>query len=87
MAPGPDVQAFTGALQGVRADKGVFITTSRFTEDARSYAAGIQTRIVLIDGAELAELMIDHGVGVSTARTFELKRLDEDYFDSDLAEA
>jgi hypothetical protein len=83
----PDVQAFSGALQGVHADKGVFITTSRFTEDARSYAAGIQTRIVLIDGAELAELMIDHGVGVSVARSYELKRLDEDYFDSDLAEA
>ncbi len=57
-------RAFTGALQGFHADKGVFITTSRFTDDARTYAAGIQTRVVLIDGAELAELMIDHGVGV-----------------------
>lgn len=69
----PDVQAFIGALQGVRADKG--------------YAAGIQTRIVLIDGRELSDLMIEYGVGVSVARTFDLKRLDEDYFDSDLAEA
>jgi restriction system protein len=83
----PDVQAFTGALQGFHADKGVFITTSRFTDDARTYAAGIQTRVVLIDGAELAELMIDHGVGVSIARSYDLKRLDEDYFDADLAEA
>jgi restriction system protein len=80
------VQAFTGALQGFHADKGVFITTSRFTDDARTYAAGIQTRVVLIDGAELGELMIDHGVGVSVACSYDLKRLDEDYFDSDLAE-
>ena len=54
----PDVQGFTGALQGFHAVKGVFITTSRFTDDARTYAAGIQTRVVLIDGAELAELML-----------------------------
>jgi restriction system protein len=63
----PDVQAFTGALQGFHADKGVSITTSRFTDDARTYAAGIETRVVLIDGAELAELMINHGIGVSIA--------------------
>jgi Restriction endonuclease len=79
----PDMHAFTGALQGFHADKGVFITISRFTDDARTYAAGIQTRVVLIDGAELAELMIDHGVGVSIARSYELRRLDEDYFDAD----
>ena len=77
----PDIQAFVGALQGARANKGVFLTTSRFTDDAREYVERVQPRVVLIDGRELAELMIDHGVGVSPPRrVFELRRLDEDYF-------
>jgi restriction system protein len=76
----PDIQQFAGALQGQRARKGVFITTSSFSAEARDYAARIDTRIVLIDGDELAKLMINHSVGVATAATYELKRVDSDYF-------
>lgn len=76
----PDIQRFAGALQGQRARKGVFITTSAFTKEAEAYASAIQTTIVLVDGAQLAELMIDHGVGVTTAKRYEIKRVDSDYF-------
>jgi restriction system protein len=77
----PDVQKFAGALQGQRARKGVFITTSKFSADARAYAASLQSPIVLIDGSQLAELMLDHGVGVSESSVFKVWRLDEDYFE------
>ena len=80
----PEIQRFAGALQGQRARKGVFITTSTFSPDAKTYATNLQSTIVLIDGKELAELMIDHGVGVSEAATFKVLRLDEDYFAEDL---
>jgi len=63
-----------------RASKGVFITTSRFTEDAADYVTRVQPRVVLIDGRRLADLMIEYGVGVSRFRSYELKRVDEDYF-------
>jgi restriction system protein len=76
----PDIQQFAGALQGQRARKGVFISTSSFSAEAREYAARIDTRIVLIDGAELAQLMIAHGVGVSTSAVYEVKKIDSDYF-------
>ena len=76
----PEIQRFAGALQGQKARKGVFITTSTFTADARSYAAGLQTTIVLIDGHQLAQLMLDHGVGVSESGSFKIWKLDEDYF-------
>jgi len=76
----PEIQRFAGALQGQRATKGVFITASSFSGEARTYANTIQTTIVLIDGAMLAELMVDHGVGVSTVKTLEIKRVDSDYF-------
>jgi restriction system protein len=76
----PDIQRFAGALQGQRARKGVFITTSSFSTEARAYAAGLQTTIVLIDGHQLAQLMLDHGVGVGEAAVFKLWKLDEDYF-------
>jgi restriction system protein len=79
----PDIQRFAGALQGQRARKGVFITTSSFSADARAYAANLQTTIVLIDGPQLAQLMLDHGIGVSEAGSFKLWRLDEDYFSED----
>lgn len=79
----PEIQRFAGALQGQRARKGVFITTSSFTRDASAYADQIQTTIVLVDGAQLAELMIDHDVGVSRVRAFEIKRVDSDYFTAD----
>lgn len=77
----PDIQRFAGALQGQRARKGVFITSSTFSSEARGYAGTIQTTIVLIDGAQLAELMIDHDVGVTTAKRLDIKRVDSDYFD------
>lgn len=75
-----DIQQFVGALQGKRARKGIFITSSRFTEDAEQYASSIDVKVVLIDGNRLADLMIEHDVGVSTAAKYELKRLDADYF-------
>ena len=77
----PVVQAFAGALQGHRAHKGVMITTSDYTDDAKAYAANLSTRIVLIDGKRLAELMIDFDVGVSREASYVIKRLDSDYFD------
>ena len=79
----PDVQKFAGALQGQRARKGVFITTSTFSREAMAFAANIDTKIILIDGARLADLMIDHGVGVTTEETYEVKRIDSDYFPDD----
>jgi len=76
----PEIQKFAGALQGQRARKGVFITTSSFSREALDYANVIDNRIILIGGNRLARLMIDHGVGVSTASTYQLKKLDSDYF-------
>ncbi|NLX18931.1 MAG: restriction endonuclease [Desulfobulbus sp.] len=77
----PDVMQFAGALQAQRAGKGIFITTSRFTEDAQRYVAQIKSRIVLIDGMHLARLMIGHDVGVSTVSQYAVKRVDNDYFE------
>lgn len=79
----PDIQRFAGALQGQRARKGVFLTTSTFSAEARQYAAGLQSTIVLIDGVQLAQLMLDYGVGVSEAGIFKVLKLDEDYFESE----
>jgi restriction system protein len=61
---------------------GVFITTARFPREAESYVERLRQRVVLIDGEQLADLMIEHGVGVTTARTYEIKRIDEDYFNT-----
>ena len=77
----PAVQAFAGSLEGHRARKGVFITTSDFTADARDYVTRIEKRIVLISGAELADLMVEHGIGVTEITAYILKRLDTDYFE------
>jgi restriction system protein len=79
----PDIQRFAGALQGQRARKGVFITTTDFSREAREYVSLIDSRIVLIDGERLARLMVDHGVGVTTVGTYEVKRIDMDYFSED----
>ena len=79
----PEIQKFAGALQGQRAKKGVFITTSSFTRDAQEYASFIDTRIILIDGDELATLMLDNKVGVSTVGMYEVKKIDIDYFDGE----
>lgn len=76
----PEVQKFVGALQGHRARKGIFITTSTFSKDAVDYVSRIDSKIVLIDGKTLADLMIDHNVGVAVAQTYEVKRIDSDYF-------
>lgn len=75
-----EIQKFVGALQGKRARKGIFLTASRFTDQARDYTSSIDTKIVLIDGKRLADLMIDHGVGVSTVAEYKLKRIDSDFF-------
>ena len=76
----PEIQKFVGALHGQRARKGVFITTSRFSQEAREYVSIIDSKIVLIDGQELAQLMIDNHVGVSTVSIYEIKKIDSDYF-------
>ncbi len=76
----PEIQKFAGALQGKRARKGVFITTSNFTREATEFASMIESKIVLIDGDMLAALMIDHNVGVSPITKYEIKRIDSDYF-------
>ena len=76
----PEIQKFVGALTGQRAKKGLFISTSNFTSDAMDYVSRVDTKIVLIDGETLAQLMIDHNVGVSTIATYALKKIDSDYF-------
>ena len=80
----PDVMQFAGALQAQRANKGIFITTSRFTDDARSYVSQIGSKIVLIDGEQLTNLMIEHDVGVSTVSLYPVKKIDTDYFDESI---
>jgi restriction system protein len=79
----PEIQKFFGALHGRRATKGVFITTSTFSREAIDYADGVTPRVILVDGAELAQLMIEHAVGVTSARRYDIKRLDLDYFVTD----
>ena len=79
----PEIQKFVGALHGQRAKKGVFITTSRFSEEALDYVGQIDPKVVLLDGADLVQLMIDHGVGVSSAETYEVKKVDTDFFIED----
>ena len=77
----PVIQQFAGALVGQNASKGVFITTSSYTKEARNYVAGLHQKIVLIDGSELAKYMIEYNVGVSVKKVYEVKRIDNDYFE------
>lgn len=77
----PDVQSFVGALHGQQANQGVFITTGRFSAGAIEYAEGVATRVVLIDGQRLAELMIRYRVGVQAKRTLHIVEVDEDFFE------
>ncbi len=77
----PEIQKFVGALTGKQARKGVFITTSRFTDAAYDYVANIGTKVVLIDGNRLTQYMIDYSVGVSTVDRYEIKQIDTDFFD------
>ena len=79
----PEIQKFAGALQGQRARRGVFITTSTFTTGAQEYVSRIDSKIVLIDGETLAQLMLDFDLGVTTVATYRLKRIDSDYFTGD----
>lgn len=76
----PEIHKFAGALQGKHARKGIFITTSNFSREAIEFASGIENKIVLIDGNQLAQLMIEHNVGVSTQANYEIKKIDLDYF-------
>jgi len=76
----PEIQKFAGALQGQRAKKGIFITTSNFSRDAIEFASKIESKIILIDGDQLVEYMIDFNVGVTTTSKYELKKIDLDYF-------
>ena len=79
----PEIPKFAGALQGQRARKGVFITTSGFSSAARDYVSRIESNIVLIDGETMAQLMLDFNIGVTGVATYELKRVDTDYFTGD----
>lgn len=79
----PEIQKFAGALQGQRARKGVFITTSGFTKEALGYVSLIESKIILIGGEKLASLMADHNVGVTVAGKYEVKKIDSDYFDEE----
>lgn len=75
-----EIQQFVGALHGKKARKGVFITTSKYTKGAIEYANNIENKVILIDGPQLAGLMIDYNVGVSVEKVYEIKRMDLDYF-------
>lgn len=77
----PDIQGFVGALHGAQADRGIFITTSRFSHDAYTYAEKVAARLILIDGSTLAKLMVEHNIGAQDYETYVLKRVDEDFFE------
>lgn len=79
----PEIQKFAGALDMQRAKKGVFITTSKFSGDAHEFVGMIEKRIILIDGAQLATLMIDHGLGVTAKQIYEINQIDTDYFNEE----
>jgi restriction system protein len=80
----PEIQKFAGALQGQRARKGIFITTSNFSKEAYDYTSRIDTKIVLIDGEQLARYMIDHNIGVSPISKYEIKKIDSDFFSEEV---
>ncbi len=79
----PEIQKFAGALQGQRAKKGIFISTSNFSREAHDYASRIDTKIILIDGEQLTQFMIDYNLGVTTVSNYEIKKMDLDYFTDD----
>jgi restriction system protein len=80
----PEIQKFVGALAGKKAKKGVFFTTSTFTDEAKDYVSHLEQKVVLIDGNKLADLMIKYNVGVSVEKVIEIKRVDSDYFEEDI---
>ncbi len=77
----PEIQKFAGALQGQRARKGIFITTGSFSRDALEFSSRIDSKIVLIDGKKLVDLLVDHNIGVSIVKSYEMKKIDSDYFE------
>lgn len=77
----PEIQEFVGALHGAQADRGIFITTGRFTAEATDYAERVAARLVLIDGRRLAEMMVNLNIGVQDRETYVIKRIDEDFFE------
>lgn len=79
----PEIQKFAGALLGQSAKKGVFITTSDFTKGAVDYVTRIDSKIILVNGNRLAELMIEHNIGVTLSAKYEIKKIDSDYFIED----
>lgn len=76
----PEIQKFIGALEGRKSKKGIFITTSSFTREAERFASSVSSKVVLIDGETLAQYMIDFNIGVSRVATYEIKKVDADYF-------
>ena len=78
----PEIQNFVGALAGKKAAKGIFITTGEIHDNARDYAAGLHQKIILVDGRRLADLMIEHGIGVAQEHAYSVKKIDSDYFDA-----
>lgn len=80
----PEIQKFVGALYGRKAKKGIFMTTSTFSKDARGYVDSLDSKVILIDGAQLAELMFEYGVGVATVNTYAIKRIDSDFFEEEI---
>jgi len=79
----PEIQSFAGSLEGQRARRGVFITTSKFSADAREYVNRIEKKIVLIDGEPLANLSLEYGIGVEPVTTYKVQRIDSDYFEEE----
>ncbi|MCB1658451.1 MAG: restriction endonuclease, partial [Pseudomonadales bacterium] len=79
----PEIQKFVGALHGQRAKKGIFITTSRFSQEAEDYVAKIDNKIALIDGKSLCQLMIEYDIGVAPEVSYTIKRIDSDYFEEE----
>ena len=77
------IHQFVGALEGKHADKGIFITTSNFTKNAKEYASKIDKKVVLIDGQQLVQHMIDYDIGVSKITNYEVKKIDTDYFNEE----
>lgn len=81
----PEIQKFVGALQGQQAQKGLFITTAKFSSGAQQYASNLLgTKVVLVDGSMLTRLMIKHNVGVSIEEVYEVKKIDSDFFAEEL---
>ena len=76
----PDIQKFAGSLEGENASKGVFMTTSYFSQGAKEYVTKVSRRIVLVDGERMARLMVQYGIGVRPVETYVLQKLDEDFF-------